>query len=161
MSSSYNTFDRRTGGSKFIVINDEQEDEEDLYHPQDVEPLILSVPPRSSDSKNPQRRSKVHEYQIDPLLEYGPGQVESFRERRKSQYVSNPDSLRFNNNPETPRKSLLKAKTRMSQTSMLSSSSARKTVRFAESAEGLLRSVPYDPSFNDSDFVYDMRHCIN
>lgn len=159
--SSYNTFDGRTGGSKFIVIDDGEENEEDLYHPQDIEPLVLSVPPKSSNSKNGQRRSKVHEYQIDPLLEYGPGQVESFRERRKSQYSSNRDSLRFNNNPETPKKSLLKAKNRLSHTSMISNSSARKTVRFAESAEGLLRSVPYDPSFNDSDFVYDMRHCIN
>ena len=65
-----------------------------------------------------------------------------------------------NNTLRSPKKGLLKA-VRMSQTSMYSNGSAKKTVRFAESAEGLLKAVPYDPTFNDSDFVYDMRHNIN
>lgn len=129
-----------------------------FYQKKEVEPLIQSVHRRSQPRHYSKylTKDKVYEYKIDPMLEYSPGQLETFRDRRYTQYANYFNALRYQD-PETP-KSLLK-KSANSLVSNLSINS-KKTVRFAESAEGLLKSVAVDPTFNDSDFVYDMHYRI-
>lgn len=134
----------------------DEEEEEDDQEPKEIEPLVQSVTRKDGKSKYLTSTSKVHEYQIDPIVEYGPGQVGSFRSRKSSTLTYVPPNIQ-SAEVESPRKSLLK-KPRLSQVSMYSSNSAKKTVRFAESASGLLKAVQDDPTFNDSDYYYDMRH---
>lgn len=137
------------------MLIDEEEEEQD-QGPKEVEPLVQSVKRKPDRSKYLNTNSKVHEYQIDPVIEFGPGQVGSFRSRKSSTLTYNPGNIQ-SADIESPKKSLLK-KPRLSQVSMYSTGSAKKTVRFAESASGLLKAVQDDPTFNDSDYLYDMRH---
>ena len=102
----------------------------------------------------------MHIYEVDPMItEYGPDQVNTFRGKRTYRSWTGRESFRENEMDESPKKSLLK-QGRPSFNSIISTGSAKKTVRFAESSEGLLRVVPIDPTFNESDFVYEMRDYI-
>ena len=161
-SSQYNSeienssqVERRSTNSRYTVMDNA----EDTSQEKDFTPVMQSIKRPSFCSTYNRSRGQVYEYKIDPMIEYGPGQTKSFRERNYSYYEPKSAPLRESLDSNTPSKSLLKK--RMSVGSAYSSSSEKKTVRFAETEEGLLKGVPFDPSFNDSDFVYDMRHNIN
>lgn len=86
---SSQTLDGRTPKSYYSTRHNEVD--KDCHELKVVEPLLQSV---QRKSKNTKSKNKVHEYQIDPALEYGPGQVGSFRERRHSAYYIDDDTLR-------------------------------------------------------------------
>lgn len=131
---------------------DEEEKEKESFIP---EPLVKSVQKlRNSPWKKEPHTSKVHDYEINSMLDYLPGELQSFRDRKKS----HPGGQRNRYTDLITPKSAILQKDRASCCSALSKNSDRKTVRFAESSQGLLRSVPVEPSFNDSDFIHEMRH---
>lgn len=122
-----------------------------------VEPLVKSLSP-GKKVKN-KRNEYLYEYEINPALEFGPLEVNSLRDKKVFRRVNHHDSLR-SEVPLTPTKGLIKKEDRLSYSAFSNQSSGRKTVRFAETCEGLLKSVPVDPTFNDSDFIYDMQYRI-
>jgi hypothetical protein len=140
------------------VVDDDSQLNDKFYPREAPEPLIQSVQkqPRKHQYTKYLSKNKVHEYKIDPMLEYTPEHLQTFRDRRYTHLGHYTNSARHND-LETP-KSLLKK----SSNSIMSNYSGmdKKTVRFAESREGMLKAVPYDPTFNDSDFVYDMHYRI-
>jgi hypothetical protein len=146
----------------FIRVKEDYQEEERINKSETIEPLLRSIEKKSKFYSHMRGDTKLYEYQIDPILEHGPGQLESLRD---SKYIENRNYNRDydrNDDVQTPR-SLLKLqnnKSRLSQASYYSQENGKKTVRFAETAEGLLKSVPVDPTFNDSDFVYDMQYRI-
>jgi hypothetical protein len=138
----------------FVVDDIEDEEEKEKENPR-LEPLVKSVQKlRKSANKKEPHSSKVHDYEINSMLDYLPGELQSFRDRKRSHQGGERNRYK---DLMTPKSAILQ-KEIASCCSALSNNSARKTVRFAESSQGLLRSVPVEPSFNDSDFVYEMRH---
>ena len=97
------------------------------------------------------------------MIEHLPDQIVSFRERKPYRNIHKEASIRsdipyIRNGEITPTKSLLRGDAESYNDYNYSNpSSGKKTVRFAETSEGLLRAVPVDPTFNDSDFIYDMQ----
>ena len=139
------------------MVDDIEDEEEEEKEKEDIriEPLVRSVQrQRVSAKKKEPHSSKVHDYEINSMLDYLPGELQSFRDRKRSHQGTQRNRYK---DLMTPKSAML-PKERDSCCSALSKNSERKTVRFAESAQGLLRTVPVEPSFNDSDFVYEMRH---
>ena len=121
---------------------------------ENVEPVFQSIDRHLNRRYDSTTKSKVYDYGIkaDAIDEEN---SKTFRDHNYDQYSFRVDTLRAD-------KHVTPYKPKMTNSKFISpyntNSSARKTVRFAESAEGLLKTVPFDPTFNDSDFVHDMKH---
>lgn len=126
--------------------------------PDHVEPIFQSIKRNMNERTNKYTKTKVYDYTINPDAAAQPDDIATFRDKNYNRYNLRVDTFRPESKIETPSRPKLNFSVLANS---LRSSSARKTVRFAESAEGLLKAVPVDPTFNDSDFVYDMRHIID
>lgn len=126
-----------------------------------VDPLMQSADKYANKKTNDYTKTKVYDYNVANKLIEDPYQVDTFREKNLSKYTLRVDSLR----PQTSRNVMTtphKVKTnRHLDLNSEGSTSSRKTVRFAESAEGLLKAVPVDPSFKDDEYMHDMKHIID
>ena len=64
---------------------------------------------RQSKYKDANIDEKLHVYEVDPMVvEFGPGQVESFRDKKTYQTSIGRESFRTSIADETPKKGLLK-----------------------------------------------------
>ena len=125
--------------SKQYFNDDNQQDK--FSNTEILEPLIRSLKTNSKYKHSSNKGGKFHEYEINPMLEHTPEQTRSFRERKPYRNIVKKDSLR-SDLPVTPTKSLLKQAQENNDDYHYSyQSSGRKTVRFAETSEGLLRAV--------------------
>jgi hypothetical protein len=151
-----------------------------------IEQLYKSVDKTPKNEFGNWKETKLYEYKIDPILEINPVQLNnstSLREGRNSTYRNSVRDYDIHNEIQpynnrhsqnlastqvydrhdeflSPTKSLLRKRSGNSRHSFYSQNNDKKTVRFAETSEGLLKHMPVDPTFNDSDFVYDMQYRI-
>lgn len=108
-------------------------------------------------NRSSSRKRKVYEYEVEAAESYTPVGIDTFRATNPLGEVHKPDSLRGYDH-FTPKKVPKRARTNTSYYDRYSNqSSGRKTVRFAETDEGLLKSVAVDPTFNESEYLYDMQ----
>jgi hypothetical protein len=91
-------------------------------------------------------------------LEYLPGNVRTFRDKRMSEKGDN--SYKYKHDFLAESKTGPYGLNKADFLHAMSNTSDKKTVRFAETSEGLLKAIPFDPSFNDSEYIHDMRHNI-
>lgn len=97
--------------------------------------------------------NKMHVYEVDPMVvDYGPGQVESFRDIKTYKTSVGRDSFRANTFADTPKKNIKNNKTSILNT-IVTNGSAKKTVRFVESTDGLLKTAPFESSFNNFEYI--------
>ena len=96
---------------------------------------------------------KMHVYEVDPMIvDYGPGQINTFRDQKAFRTSIGRDSFRTNTFSQTPKKNIKENKKSILNT-IASNGSAKKTVRFFESPDGLLKTVPFESSFKDFEFI--------
>jgi hypothetical protein len=179
------TQSRRLTKNGFINDEEGSSDDESSDRSIFVEQLLKSVDRTPKNSFGNPRNTRLYEYEINPILEDYPVQLESmslrdgrnsmFRNSTRDNDINNEiqshnkghsqdrcSTQIYNRNDEiqSPTKSLLRRKSGNSRHSFYSQNIDKKTVRFAETSEGLLKHMPVDPTFNDSDFVYDMQYRI-
>ena len=106
---------------------------------------------RKYDAKT---KSKVYDYDVDKAVV--DENSRTFRENNLNHYSLRVDTFRPKQNV-TPYKPKIKTNF-ASPDNYNTNNSGRKKVRFVESVEVMLKTVPIDPTFNDLDFVHEMKH---
>ena len=77
--SATSTFDRRNDRTLTVGINEEDYEMESKF----VEPIFKNVSHRENRISNGRSNDRIHVYEVDPMVvEYGPGQVDTFREKK-------------------------------------------------------------------------------
>ncbi|CAI2360472.1 unnamed protein product [Moneuplotes crassus] len=127
-------------------------DNDDYYEQKEL--LYASASP--SKKRVSGKGGNVYQYEVDEIDDFTPDRTDTLRNKDAFADSHRVDSLRpYSRN--SPQKDTGGSKLHNATYGDLSPfSSGRKTVRFAEDEEGLLKSVAVDPSFNESDFVHDM-----